>query len=512
MSTEVDNNKRLAKNTLLLYLRMVLMTLISLYTSRVVLQALGVDNLGIYNVVGGVVGLMGIINGAMAVSTQRYLSFGLGQGDMKRLAEVFTTCFTIYGVLSAMLFVLAETLGLWIVNTQLVIPEGRMFAANVVYQFSIITCVLQLLIRPYSSAIVAHEKMSIYAYLSIIDVALQLGIAYLVMVSPIDVLITYGGLLALASLWSSFFNWYYCIKKFPECKIIRYFDKAKFKEMLSYAGWCLFGSMSGVLRVQGITVVLNFFFSPAVNAAMGIAAQVNGKVGMFVTNFLVATGPQITKYYAQGNIDSMAKLVTRTSKFSLYLILVLGVPVILEAPYIINLWLGQLPEYVVEFTRLMIILAAVESMTSPIMTAVHATGNIKMYQTVVGSIMLLNVPISYLCLYFGGEPTSVVIVSIVISSICVLIRLWMMKRQIREFPVYTYLREAYLRPLLVLVISVIPPIALHVYLEQSFWTVCLVGVVSILSLALVAFAIGLSKGERDYLLDYVKTKFRNGKS
>lgn len=498
MANEKDNNKRVAQNTLLLYLRMFLMTCISLYTSRVMLQALGVDNMGIYNVVAGVVGLMSILNGAMAVSTQRYLSFGLGQGNTRKLAEVFTTCFTIYVILCSLLFLFAETLGLWIVNTKLIIAPERIYAANWIYQFSIVTCVTSLLVSPYNAAIISHEKMSVFAYFSIINAVLQLIIVYLIQVLPIDVLISYGALLMFVSLINTGFNWIYCIKNFPECKLISFFDKTKFKELLSYSAWNLFGSMSGVLRVQGIAVLLNMFFTPAVNAAMAIATQVNSKVEMFFTNFMVAVRPQIIKYYAQGDIDSMIRLITRSSKFAFFLIFFIGLPVLIEAPFIINIWLGQLPEYVVPFVRLMIILSAIESMTQPIMTAAHATGNIKFYQITVGTVMLLNLPLAYLCLKNGASPFAVVLVSIILSIFCTFLRVWVLKR-LMKFPAKQYFKDAYFLPIIIAFTASIIPATLHLILESTFLNVMITCTTCIICTSISIYIIGLTHNERTYI-------------
>lgn len=471
------------------------------------LQALGVDNLGIYNVVGGVVGLMSILNGAMAVSTQRYLSFGLGQENQEKLAQVFTTCFTIYVLLCAILLIASETVGLWVVNNKLLIAQDRLQAANWVYQFSIFTCITSLLVSPYNAAIIAHEKMSIYAYFSIINAVLQLAIVYLIQVIPIDVLVSYGLLLMIVSLINTGFNWIYCLRKFPECRLVYYFDKGKFRELMSYSGWNLFGSMGGVLRVQGIAVLLNMFFSPAVNAAMAIAAQVNSKVEMFFTNFMTAVRPQIVKYYAQGDYDSMVRLVVRSSKFSFYLIFFIGLPVLIESPYIINLWLGQLPEYVVLFVRLMVILSAIDSMTQPVMTAAHATGNIKFYQICVGSVMLANLPISYLCLLGGCSPHAVLVVSICLSVFCTFLRLWVLKR-LMPFPVMLYLKDAYLTPILVAVTATMLPLLIHWYLPSSFANMMLVCGLCVVCTALSIYFLGLTAGERNYLCTAIADKIK----
>ncbi len=503
---ESGNNKRIAKNTLALYLRMFIMTCISLYTSRIMLQALGVDNLGIYNVVGGVVGLMSILNGAMAISTLRYLNFGLGQGDMKKMAQVFTTCFIIYVILCSILFLASETLGLWIVNHKLLIPSNRLLAANCVYQFSIITSITSLLVSPYSAAIIAREKMSVYAYFSIINAVLQLLIVYLIQILPMDVLVSYGLLLLFVSLSNSAFNVWYCVRHFPECKLIYYFNRNKIREILSYSGWNLFGSMGGVLRVQGTAILLNMFFNPTVNAAMAIASQVNGKVEMFFTNFMMAVRPQIFQYYAQNDLDKMNKLVVRSSKFSYYLIFFMGLPVLLESPFLIKLWLGQLPEYVITFVRLMIVLSAIEAMTQPIMTSVHATGNIKFYQICVGSVMMANIPISYICLFMGATPYVVIIVSIILAICCIFLRLWVLQR-LMSFPVMYYLKNAYSGPVLVTLTATLLPLSLHCHLESSPFSVLVVCVSSIMCTLLCIYFLGLTTGERLYLRSMVLDKF-----
>ena len=353
------NNKRIAKNTILLYIRMFFIMAVTLYTSRVVLNTLGVVDFGIYNVVGGVVAMMGILNGAMAVSTQRYLTFELGRGDMVRLKQVFSVCFTIFFLLSVIVVILAETVGLWFLHNKMVIPAERMTAANWVYQYSILACILSLVVNPFNAIIIAHERMNVYAYVSILEVSLKLAVVYLLLVIPADRLSTYGLLILISQAIVALTYIVYCWRHFKETHYRFYWERPLFLELVSYSGWNLFGSVSGLVKGQGLNILLNMFFNPAVNAARGIAYQINSAITQFFTNFYTAVRPQITKYYAQGDMEDMLKLVFRSSKFSFYLIMLISMPIVIEAPYIVNLWLGQLPEYVVPFTRLIIVINAI---------------------------------------------------------------------------------------------------------------------------------------------------------
>ena len=470
-----DNNKRIAKNTLFLYVRMLLIMAVTLYTSRVVLKTLGVEDFGIYNVVGGIVAMLGILNGAMSVSTQRYLTFELGKKNMVRLNQVFSTCFLIYILLSGVFFVLAETVGLWFLNNKLVIPEERMAAANWVYQFSIISCIITLMANPYNAVLIAREKMNIYAYISIIEVVLKLVIVYLLLVIPFDRLIVYGGLFLAMSIVVTMIYCIYCIRNYGESRFQYYWDKPLFMQLMSYSGWNLFGSLSALVKGQGLNILLNMFFSPAVNASRGIAYQINNAITQFFTNFYTAVRPQITKYYAQGDLGNMFKLVFRSSKFSFYLIFLLSLPIIIEAPYVIQLWLGQLPEYVVPFTRVIVLISAIDSMSTPLMTTCHATGRIKLYQSVVGTLIICNVPISYCFLKFlDCSPNIVFAVSLCLSTIALFIRIWIVKYLIETFPVWRYVKSVLLLSLAIAAVSAVLPSVLYVTMESSFLSCCIV--------------------------------------
>lgn len=502
-----DNNKRIAKNTLLLYFRMFFIMAVTLYTSRVVLKTLGVEDYGIYNVVGGIVAMMGVLNGAMSVSTQRYLTFELGKGDMVRLKQVFSTCFLIYLLLSGIFLLLAETVGLWFLNTQMVIPQDRVVAANWVFQFSVISCVNTLMANPYNAVLIAREKMNIYAYISIVEVLLKLAIAYLLLVIPFDHLIVYAGLYLTMCILVTMTYRVYCISHYAESRFHLYWDKQLFSQLLSYSGWNLFGSLSGLVKGHGLNILLNMFFNPAVNAARGIAYQINAAITNFFTNFYLAVRPQITKYYAQNDLENMFKLVFRSSKFSFYLIFLLSLPIIIEAPYIIQLWLGQLPEYVVPFTRLIVLISAIDSMATPLMTACHATGHIKLYQSSVGTLIIMNVPISYCFLKFAGcSPIVVFVVSIVLSTIALFMRIALVKRQIPSFPASDYIVKVLALSLAIAVLSAILPSLLHVYLPTSFFCCCIVVASSMLSTVTFVWLLGLTKGEKKAIVEMIKKK------
>ena len=507
MSNQSDNNKRIAKNTLLLYFRMFFMMVVSLYASRVILNALGVEDFGIYNVVGGIVAMMGILNGAMSVSTQRYLTFELGKGDVVRLKQVFSICFLIYLLLSGIFLVLAETVGLWFLNNKLVIPDDRMVAANWVYQFSVVSCINTLMSNPYNAVLIAREKMNIYAYISIVEVILKLVIVYLLLVIPFDRLIVYGGLFLCMSIVVTLIYRIYCIRNYEESRFHFYWEKPLFMQLMSYSGWNLFGSLSALLKGQGLNILLNMFFSPAVNASRGIAYQINNAITQFFTNFYTAVRPQITKYYAQEDLENMFKLVFRSSKFSFYLIFLLSLPIIIEAPYIIQLWLGQLPDYVVPFTRMIVLISAIDSMASPLMTTCHATGKIKLYQSIVGTLIICNVPISYCLLKFCDcGPNAVFVVSLFLSTIALFIRLWIVKHLVIEFPAWRYVKDVLFLSLGIALLAAILPAVLHVVLSPSFLSCCIVVAVSVLSTLTFIYMLGLTHGEKKAIKEMINKK------
>lgn len=500
------DNKRIAKNTLFLYIRMFLIMAVTLYTSRVVLDVLGIEDFGIYNVVGGVVSMFAVLQGAMAVATQRFLNFELGRGDTDSLKNTFSMSLTIYGLFAIIFILVAETLGLWFLNTYMTIPENRIVAANWVFQFSVITCVNALLTAVYNASIIAHEKMSIFAYISILEVLLKLLVVFGITICSFDKLIAYSFFYLLVNIVITLLYRFYCLRNFEECQYKFSWDKILFVKLISYSGWNIFGSLCTVAKGQGLNVLLNIFFSPSVNAARAVAYQVNTAVSQFFNNFYIAVQPQIIKYYSRNEMDNMLKLVFRSSKLSFFLILFISLPIAVDTSYIIRLWLGQLPEYVVPFTRLIILITAIDAMSNPIMTTAQATGHIKLYQALIGVMTMLIVPISYIFLRNGSSPIVVFYVSVVIVFINLFLRLWIVKRLMR-FPARKYIKEVLIRSGIVALLSFILPILIRNSFKANFMNFIILCCVCVLSGIVIIYTVGLNKEERKFIVETIRTKF-----
>lgn len=505
MSDVSANNKRIAKNTIMLYLRMFLTIVVGLYTSRVVLQTLGVEDFGIYNVVGGVVAMMGVLNNAMAVASQRYLTFELGKKDINKLELVFNVNVRIYLLLSLIFILFSETLGLWFLNTQLVLPESRMVAANFIYQFSILSCVAGLMRSPYNASIIAHENMKFYAYVSIVESVLKLIVVYMLILSPFDHLATYGFLLLVVSCGITFVFYIYCRNNYAECHYRMIQDNDMFREILAYSGWNILGTAAGIAKEQGLNFLINIFFNPTVNAARGIAYQVNGLVTQFFMSFYTSVRPQITKYYAQKDLDNMLFLVYRSTKLTCFLILLVSLPIIMETPYIIKLWLGSLPEYVVPFVRIVIMISIVDSMANPLMTSAHATGRIRVYQLVVGMMNILIVPFGYVALSIGAGPVMVFVISLAMSILCFTVRMFIVNRLVC-IHIADYIRYVLVPCILATITASIPPFIVCRFMEMGFMRFVLVGIISVMSTLFVVMTIGLCGTERKYVVNIIKQK------
>ena len=496
--TDQSANIRLAKNTILLYGRMIILMLISLYTSRVILNALGVVDYGIYNVVGGVVAMFSMISASLSSAITRFMTYELGKNNSVKLPIVFSTSVNIQIILVLIIICIAETIGLWFLNYHLVIPENRIDAANWCYQFSLITFSINLISVPYNASIIAHEKMSAFAYISIIEAIGQLIIAFLIQQNPFDRLILYGLLLCLLAILVRFIYTIYCNRQFKECHFSLLIDKRLIKQMLFFAGWNMYGTCSAVLRTQGNNILLNMFFGPAVNGAQAIATKVNAVVANFVQKFIVAINPQITKSYAVGDKENMFNLVFQGGRFSFYLILLLSMPIILNTNYILVIWLKLVPEYTVIFIQLILILEMCESLSHTMVTAILAEGNIKKYMLIVGSLQMLNVPINLLLLIFGSEPYMIYIIAITISQICLLFRLVVLHKQM-GLNLKKYIKQVYLNVIKVSLLSMISPYLFSLYFSNTFFSFIMVSLVSILSVGIVEYYIGCSFKEREYL-------------
>ena len=502
MSDTSQNNKRIAKNTLLLYFRMLLTMAISLYTSRVVLHVLGIEDFGIYNVVGGVVAMFSVISGSLSAAISRFITYELGKGDKEKLVRIFSSSITIQLGLGLVIIILAEVIGVWFLNEKMSIPENRMYAANWVFQLSILTFVINLISVPYNAAIIAHEKMSAFAYISILEVVAKLIVVYMLLLSPIDKLIFYAILMASVALIIRFVYGFYCKRNFEECTYHFILDKELLKKMFGFAGWNFIGASSAVLRDQGGNIVINLFCGPAVNAARGIAYQVNNAISGFVNNFMTALNPQITKSYAAGEKEYMMTLIYQGARLSFYILLILSLPVIVNAHYILTLWLKIVPEHTTLFVQLVLIFAMSESISNPLITAMLATGKIRNYQIIVGGLQMMNLPISYVLLRYGCIPETVLIVAICISQCCLAARLYMLRGMI-GLSVREYLSKVYFNVLAVTVLSAVIPCILSYYLSETLLNFIIICVVSVICTFTVIYFVGCNRKERQFILSKV---------
>ena len=492
------NNKRIAKNTLMLYIRMMLTMAVSLYTSRVVLNTLGEVDYGIYNVVGGVVSMFSVISGSLSAAITRFITFELGTGNNDNLNKIFCTSVTIQIIIAIIILLLAELLGIWFLNTKMNIPDYRMEAANWVLQFSIVTFIINLISVPYNASIIAHEKMSVFAFISVLDALCKLLIAYLITISPIDHLIFYSILITFSALVVRYTYRKYCKKHFEECSYRLIIDKSLFKKMFSFAGWNFIGSSAGILRDQGGNIIINLFCGPAVNASRAIANQVSVAVQNFVSSFMTAVNPQITKSYAISDVKYMMTLVFQSSRLSYYMLLLISIPIILNAEFLLQVWLKNVPSYSVIFVQLMLILAMSETISYPLITAMLATGKIRNYQIVVGGLQLLNLPISYFLLSLKFHPQVVIIVAIVISQICLFARLFMLKKMI-NFSIKDFINKVYVNILSVTIIAVTFPVLTLILANNLISQFFISSIVSILFSFIAILYVGCTRVERNLL-------------
>ena len=489
----------------MLYFRQILIMAVSLYTVRVVLNVLGAEDYGIYNVVAGVVTMFGFLSGAMATASQRYFSFDLGKGDTEHLKTTFSVTFQIYLFIALVITLFAETLGLWFVNTKLVIPTERMSAANCIYQATIVSFLLTLITTPYMASIIAHENMNVYAYVSIVEVALKLGIVFLLRVLAFDKLIVYGGLLAAVALINTSIYRFYCRKHYTECKAKLVKDGALFKEIVSYSGWNLFGSVAGVFKNQLINILLNIYFGAVVNAARGIAMQVNAAVASFANNFTTALRPQIIKSYAASDRDNCYRLVFRGSKYSFFMMYIFALPLCLEMNLVLKLWLKNPPEYATIFTRLAIAESVLISVSYSLMTLAQATGKIKLYQGFVGGILLLNLPIAWVFLKLGFSAHVVMIVAIAVEGGAFISRLYITKH-LAGLSIRKFMKNTIFPCILVAIISSVLPSYFCLNVKESFLRLFLTILISVLSVSVCVMLFGMSKQERLSLVSTVKNR------
>lgn len=504
-----SNNKRIAKNTLLLYVRMLFMMVIGLYTSRVILDKLGEVDFGIYNVVGGFVTMFTVISGAMTTATQRFLSFEIGKGKDGNVKGIFSTMIYIHLFLALIILLLGEVVGVWFLNTHMNFPSERYGAANWVFQLSLFVFILDVINVPYNGALIAYEKMSAFAYFSIFDAVFKLVICYVITLTPYDKLVVYAALIAVIQVSLLAMYFFYCRVKFKDCRFTGKYNKEYGKNVGSFVSWNLIGSFAGIAKEQGVNVVLNMFFGPAVNAARGVAYQVLSKLNGFVTNFQMAMNPQIIKNYASAELDNMYKLVFRGAKFSYLLLLTLSLPIVIEAPLILNLWLKEVPNYTVIFLQIAIFTALINTLSNPLIVTMHATGKVRDYQIVVGGLSLFTLPLVWVALKMGTAPYMAMVIAFAVEFVCHFARLYMLVRSIK-FPMMAFIKNVTLRVIVITVLSLILPIlayqSIHITIVR-FLVVCILSFISTIGLG---YMLGFNKTDREYLrtkvVNTVRTK------
>lgn len=492
---ELSNNKRIAKNTLLLYVRMLYTLFLSLFTARVILNALGFEDYGLYNVIGSIVSMFVFLRSAMGNSTNRYITYAIGKGNINDVQKVFSLSIMIFTALALLIVLLCETIGLWFFYEKLSIPEGRMNAALWVYQFSIFTTALSVICVPYDAIIIAHERMNVFAYVQILNATLNLGIVYLVAISPFDKLIVYAFLLMLIQVMNRLIYGIYCGRHFPETKFLFIKDWSLMKEMTSFAGWSLIGNMIWVGYTQGINLMLNVFFGPVVNAARGISVNVQGAIKGFVTNFQMAANPQITKSYAKEDYSRLHSLIYFSSKFSFFLLLLMELPVFIEADTILKLWLVNVPDHTVAFLRISLLTMLIGALENPIGTANDATGDIKKYQIIAGCFNVFIIILSYIALRMGYAPESVFVIQLAITCIVQFVKVYIVKNKINlSIRQYTY--HLVLPLIIATAASLILPVTIYFLLKQGVVRFIVVSFVSIISVVASAYLLGLTRTER----------------
>lgn len=505
--SELRNTKKIAKNTIALYLRSIIVMAVGIYTSRVVLQALGVDDYGVYNVIGGFVAMFSILSASLVHASQRFIAFEMGKST-PQMSRIFSGTLSIHIILALLVLVAFETFGLWFLNAKLNISPDRMLAANWVFQCSVLTFCVNLISVPFNASIIAHEKMNVFAYISIFEAFAKLGIVYLLMISSFDKLILYALLMLGISLTLQLVYWSYCKKNFEGCRFHFHLDKPLIKEMMGFIGWNFVGSAAGILSTQGINVLINIFFGVVLNAARGLADQVNNAINTFVSNFMTAMSPQITKSYAAGDYDYMKSLMVRGAKYSAVLYWLIALTFFVEADTILDIWLVEVPAYATIFLRLTIIYSIFKSLANTIYMGMMATGNIRNYQLIMASLNFSSFVLCYLFFVVGLGPEFGYIATILISVIQLFVRLKLISDIIPNFPKISFFKETIIPSFFVIISS-----TLIIYLIRSllpfankYVEVFAILIASLALVTLLAYTFVLSKNEKVQLINFIKSR------
>lgn len=506
MST--SDNRRIIKNTGMLYVRMLFLMGVSLYTSRIILDVLGIEDYGIYNIVGGIVALFSFLKNALSISTSRFLTFEIGRKDFDKLKETFSSSYSIHIFLAILVFIIAETIGLWFLYNKIVIPPERLQAAVWTYHFSVLTSLVTIIQVPYNAAIIAHEKMDVYAYISIIEVILNLSIVYLLYLYDHDKLIFYAVLMLVVRIIIAFIYRFYCIKNYKECRYKYTWKSDLYKSIAFFSGWSLLGSLNFVLLTQGSNILLNLFFGPLVNAAYGISIQVNTAVNLFVKNFQTASRPQIVKLYADNRKSEMKTLVINTTRFSYFLLLILTLPVILETKIILELWLKEIPEHAVIFVQLILIDALITTFDSSLYFVFNAMGRLKENAIISPIIGFLVIPVSFILFRLGFEPSVIFYVQIVKSIIMSIFVKPILLYKYADYILNDFI-SIFLPCIIVTIIAITPPLIIHNIFSEGWQRLVYVVFTSLVSVSISTFFIGISKANRIKIIYIIRKNIIN---
>ena len=500
------SNKRIAKNSLFLSIRMIIVMCISLYTSRVILNVLGVEDYGVYNVVGGFVSMFAFLNTSMSNGIQRFYNYELGKNGENGANRVYQTSLLIQLLFGIIIVILTESVGLWYLHNKMVIPDGRMFAAEWVFQLSVISFLVIIIQVPYTAAVMAHEKMDFYAVVSVLDVVIKLVLVIILPYLSYDRLVGFGFVTFFVHVFDLVVYYVYCKKKFPEIKLnIKKYrkDKSLFASMLGFSGWNIFGSFSNMMRDQGVNLILNFFYGPVVNAARGVAMQVNGAVSNLVSSILTPVRPQVVQSYARNDLDRAMNLTFSISKFSLVFLMLIALPLCVEIDFILNLWLGVVPEHTQAFCIIILATSAILIPTGALATLVHASGIMMKYQVIGSFVKIVSVPIAFLLMKFGYAPEWALLMVLIFDAVGLVVGMFIV-RSLMPFSIMSYFRKVIIPIIPVFIVSLTIEVILHIFIPNrvlSVWMVLIIG--SLVTMALF-YIVGISNDERKLLHNMIE--------
>lgn len=499
------NNKRIAKNTIALYIRMIILMFVALYTSRVVLQTLGVEDFGVYNVVGGLVVMFSFLKNAMTTSVQRFLNFELGKNDLQAATNIFSASLVIHIIIALLIIVLGETIGVWFLNTYLDIPQDRIHAANWCLQFTIFATAINIICSPYNAAIISYERMSFYAYTSIAEAILKLGTIFMIIYIEFDKLVLYSAFMFVVPIIMTIIYVIYCRVNFSICRFKINNSKELYQNLIGFSGWSLFGSIADVFSIHGISIIFNIFGGVVFNAAMGIANQIVNTVYSFVSNFQIAFRPQIVKTYANGAINDFQNLVFRASRFSFYLLLIMTVPYLIGADLILALWLETPPEFAADFSRLLLLYLLIDAMSAPLWMSAQAIGDIRNYQLIISFNILLIIPTAIVLLSLGYSPIAVLVAKVFINFTCHVTRLLYLRKKI-SFPTKQYIIDV-MKPIATVSAAIfVISYPLNKYFDGSS-IITLIKMIIAFGVSVIAiYLFGITQQEKDYLLRFIRIK------